>query len=199
MQQPVFWHSTPPEMAEEFIHGFMGDGGAVIDLTPGDGKWALMALRHRKPYMGVTFTKHHKEALGNRLDHLIFNAMQDEKDPLFTGGLADVLKPDAKGKDGKGKDSKSKDSKDGKGKDKSEDGINKKKSGKKQSPEQGADGEGTENKKAGGASVRTELMKRLSSLSGAGRKAKRARKAETADEDDDEDEAEDSEPEDSDN
>ena len=173
----MFWHSTPPELAEEFIHGYMGDAGAVIDLTPGDGKWAYMALRHRKPYVGIAFTKAHQAALENRLDHLIFNAMQDESDPLFSSGLVELL---GKSKDKEGKD-KDKDAK---------------KKAKKPAPEENPKEEGKKGAGAGG-SARAQLLKRLSGLSGgSGRKpkvAKKERQQKDDDDDDDDEEPEDSE------
>ena len=55
---PVFPHSTSLHVAEGLIahHG----GQAVLDLTAGDGVWAVACLRAQIPYTGIVITRAHQ-------------------------------------------------------------------------------------------------------------------------------------------
>ena len=74
-KETVFFHTLPFELAEEVVHSYGCE--ALIDLTPADGKWALTAIKKRKPYCGVCFTIEHRQFLLARLRHLVFLSMQD--------------------------------------------------------------------------------------------------------------------------
>jgi hypothetical protein len=80
----------PESLAEELIHSH--DLQAIVDLTGSDGSWAMACIRARKPYVAVCFTEFHAKALRERLEHLVFQAMQHEKDPLYQPNLVEVLK-----------------------------------------------------------------------------------------------------------
>jgi hypothetical protein len=80
----------PDSLAEEMIHSH--DLQAVVDLTGSDGSWAMACIRARKPYVAVCFTEFHAKALKERLEHLVFQAMQHEKDPLYQPNLVEALK-----------------------------------------------------------------------------------------------------------
>jgi hypothetical protein len=80
----------PDSLAEELIHSH--DLQAVVDLTGSDGSWAMACIRARRPYVAVCFTEFHAKALRERLEHLVFQAMQREKDPLYQPNLVEVLK-----------------------------------------------------------------------------------------------------------
>ena len=87
---PVFYHTMPLQVAEEMIHCF--GAVAVIDLTPGDGAWAMACLRSRIPYTGIVFSKAHEVGLTSWLELQVLAAMQDESDPLYQAGLVSLMK-----------------------------------------------------------------------------------------------------------
>ena len=82
---PVFYHTPPRLLVEELM--WSHDLQAVIDLTPGDGVWAMAAVRGRKPYVGIVFTQKHAHILQDFLCSLIFKATQESEDPLFEPAL----------------------------------------------------------------------------------------------------------------
>eukprot|EP00969_Alexandrium_andersonii_P349098 15430328-Alexandrium_andersonii.AAC.2 len=54
----------------------------------------MASIRARKPYTGIVFTPTHAAKLFERLEYLVFMAMQSESDPLYQSGLAEALKDD---------------------------------------------------------------------------------------------------------
>jgi hypothetical protein len=62
---PVTYHSMPEAWYQELIHTFFIK--LVVDLTPGDAKFAWQALLNRVGYVGITFSLAHSTAI---YDHL---------------------------------------------------------------------------------------------------------------------------------
>lgn len=89
--EPVMWWSSPVKLYEEFLHSFCLK--AVIDLTAGDGHFALACLREKKPYVGVVFGECHRDMLYARLVRQVFKEMRKEDSPLYQAALAGVLDP----------------------------------------------------------------------------------------------------------
>lgn len=87
--EPVFHHAIPSVLAEEILHDF-GLAG-VLDLMPGDGKFAMASIRKRIPYVGLVFNDAHRVYLQQHLEALVFRAMQNETDELYSPGLASFL------------------------------------------------------------------------------------------------------------
>ena len=59
--EPVVHHSGPTELQEELCDVFKLIG--AIDLTPGDGRRVLTAIRRRIPYVGITLSDGHTTGL----------------------------------------------------------------------------------------------------------------------------------------
>ena len=88
--QPVFYHTMPMQVAEEMIHCF--DAQAVLDLTPGDGAWAMACIRSRIPYTGIVFSKAHEVGLMSWLELQVLSAMQEETDGMYAAALVNAMK-----------------------------------------------------------------------------------------------------------
>ena len=86
---PAFYHAMPGAVAEDLVRSH--DAQAVIDLTAGDGAWALTCIRNRIPYTGVVFTIFHGHALKSWLEVQVLQAMQDENDPLYVASFMEAL------------------------------------------------------------------------------------------------------------
>ena len=90
---PVFYQEFPASIPEEFVHTFKGC--TVIDLTPGQGHWAMASLRSRIPYVGVCFTEDMVQLLYGHLINRTLQAMLDEKDDLYDVVLKNLAKAGA--------------------------------------------------------------------------------------------------------
>ena len=69
----------------------------MIDLTVGDGKTALVAIRRNASLIGVTFNELHRERLYQKLEADVFREMQDAESPLYEVGLVSLLGKKRKG------------------------------------------------------------------------------------------------------
>ncbi|CAE7245726.1 unnamed protein product [Symbiodinium sp. CCMP2592] len=84
--EPVCFHSMPGAFYSELMHSFWAK--MVIDLTPGDGRFAFEALKARVGYMGITFTPEHSQFLEEHLLDLMKLEMCDTASPLFNSEYA---------------------------------------------------------------------------------------------------------------
>lgn len=82
----VFSHSMPVHVAEVLI--CRHNAQAVVDLTPGDGAWAMACMRTRTPYTGIAFTNAHRVGLAAWLESQVQVCMHDDLDPLYEPGSA---------------------------------------------------------------------------------------------------------------
>ena len=91
--EPVYFHGLSVEIAEEIVntvadvHNVKG----ILDLSPGDGSMAQMALRQSLEYVGIVPTEEHKEGLLLWLKKRAWNDMQTEGNKLYTPALAALL------------------------------------------------------------------------------------------------------------
>ena len=63
----------------------------MIDLTIGDGKTAMVAIRRNASLVGITFNEHHSEKLYQKLEAEVFKDMQNADSPLYEVGLVNLL------------------------------------------------------------------------------------------------------------
>ena len=84
--EPVCFHSMPGAFYAELMHSFWAK--MVIDLTPGDGRFAFEALKARVGYLGITFTAEHSQFLEEHLLDLMKLEMCDSASPLFNSEYA---------------------------------------------------------------------------------------------------------------
>ena len=76
----------PGAFYAELMHSFWAK--MVIDLTPGDGRFAFEALKARVGYLGITFTAEHSQFLEEHLLDLMKLEMCDSASPLFNSEYA---------------------------------------------------------------------------------------------------------------
>jgi hypothetical protein len=79
--EPVWFHAKPYLFAEEIVYSYIGK--AIVDFSPSSGHFAMVAMRKRLPYCGVTCTEVHSEELLKHLLVRVKAAMVDKDDPLF--------------------------------------------------------------------------------------------------------------------
>ena len=82
----------PKAWFAELLHTFYAK--LVVDLTPGDGKFAWEALSRRIGYLGIAFTDEHATELINKLRQLTLEAMKDPSSMLYTPAFAKAVGDD---------------------------------------------------------------------------------------------------------
>ena len=85
----VFFHEQPFAVDEVVCHSWPCCG--QIDLTPGSGNRAVLAVKMKVPYIGFCFTQEHANALRKKVEGEVWAGMQKEGDLLFTAGLQELL------------------------------------------------------------------------------------------------------------
>ena len=93
--EPVSFHQTCKEVWQEIMQSET-QCKAVIDLNATD-ILAWECVQSATPYLGVTFTEFHSEALTNRLAQLTFKMMMTEGSNLYRPSLAMLLRATAGG------------------------------------------------------------------------------------------------------
>jgi hypothetical protein len=83
---PVAYHGMPAVWYEELIHTFFVK--SVVDLTPGDAKFAWQALVNRIGYVGIAFTPAHGAAIYKRLKDQIKEEMIKPGSRMFNAQYA---------------------------------------------------------------------------------------------------------------
>lgn len=78
--EPVFFHQKPYTVCFDLASGFFAR--SVVDFTAHSGPWALVCLRKRIPYVGITCSESHSELLREWLVTVVKKALQDPDDPL---------------------------------------------------------------------------------------------------------------------
>ena len=63
--QPVFYWDTEERFYETLLHDYTVK--SIIDLTPGAGTLAVVALRKRIGYLGICMSGPHRDLLAKRL------------------------------------------------------------------------------------------------------------------------------------
>jgi hypothetical protein len=83
---PVAYHGMPAVWYDELIHTFFIK--SVVDLTPGDAKFAWQALINRIGYVGIVFTPAHGAAITKRLKDQIMEEMIKPGSCMFNAQYA---------------------------------------------------------------------------------------------------------------
>ena len=63
----------------------------MLDLSVGDGKTCMLAIKRRAELVGITFNDAHKEGLYRRLESQVFREFQNADSPLYEAGLVQLL------------------------------------------------------------------------------------------------------------
>ena len=116
-EEPLCYWSMPLNWYEELIHQYYGK--LVIDITPGDGRFAWASLLTRTGYVGICYTQEHVEALEKRIFELLEAEMIDSKSPLFNHAYCVAVGKSAASAEAKPKDKPKPKDKTSKPKDKS--------------------------------------------------------------------------------
>ena len=74
---------------EELLYDF--NVGYLLDLSVGDGKTCMAAIRNRIGLIGVAFNEHHQERLYEHLETQVFREMQVPDSTLYEPGLVSVV------------------------------------------------------------------------------------------------------------
>ena len=96
--EPVFFHERLNIFNDEILHSY--NMGGVIDLTAAGGSLAAACLMRDPPvpYVGVTLSAAHSAGLHDRLESVVFKAMQDSKcTGLYEPLLAELISTCNKG------------------------------------------------------------------------------------------------------
>ena len=88
-QLPFAYHGMPTVWYDEVIHTFFVK--SIVDLTPGDAKFAWQALVHRIGYVGIAFTPAHASAIYNRLKGQIKEDMCKPGSRMFSAQYAKAV------------------------------------------------------------------------------------------------------------
>lgn len=91
---PVFPHSMPVQVAEGLIARC--GAPAVLDLTAGDGAWAMACIRKQVPYTGIVFNQAHRIGLMAWLESQVQARMHDDDDSMCESGESSDGEPAAK-------------------------------------------------------------------------------------------------------
>ena len=78
--EPVWFHQKPYAFLDNLCHSIFAK--AVVDFSPAHGEMAMVALRRRLPYVGITCSAAHATALHARLVSLVKDAIVDPDDKL---------------------------------------------------------------------------------------------------------------------
>lgn len=80
-EEPVWFHQKPYNLCDEIVYSYFGR--SLIDFSPSGGNFAMIAMRRRLPYVGITCSDFHSECLLKRLLAQVKVAMQDPDDALY--------------------------------------------------------------------------------------------------------------------
>lgn len=91
--EPVFYHNLPESFYSEILTAFPLAG--VLDLTPGDGSFALAAFKANVVYCGICFGDVHKAQLQKQIERKIWQAMSNDASPIYEPRLVAALVSEA--------------------------------------------------------------------------------------------------------
>lgn len=99
---PVTYHGMPEAWYQELIHTFFLK--LVVDLTPGDAKFAWQALLNRIGYVGITFSPAHSTGIYHHLKTQMKQEMCKPGSRMFNAqyAMAAVVKTETGGDTGAG-------------------------------------------------------------------------------------------------
>ena len=95
--EPVWFHQKPAAFFEELYHSYFVK--AIVDFSPASGELAMIAMRKRIPYVGITCSENHSTCLLERLQLMTEEAMMDKDDKLYQ---EDAVLEDSKAEKGAG-------------------------------------------------------------------------------------------------
>ena len=85
--EPVWFHQKPFKLADELVYSYCGK--ALVDFAPSSGYFALVAMKRRIPYCGVTCSDGHSTELLKYLVGMVKAAMVNPDDPLYRKELCE--------------------------------------------------------------------------------------------------------------
>ena len=97
-EEPVWFHQKPYALCEEFAHSYFAK--SIVDFSPAGGQFALVAMRKRIPYVGITCSEAHSAELLKHLQTVVRAAMTDPEDSLYKADLDTASPPAKTGKKG---------------------------------------------------------------------------------------------------
>ena len=93
----VFFHEQPIWVDDDVRKSWTSC--ATIDLMTGSGNRAFLSVAAKQPYFGVCLTEEHVKHVRERVEALVWEAMQTEDHELYSVGLNDLLSTAAAGAD----------------------------------------------------------------------------------------------------
>ena len=87
--EPLFFGQFPSTVYEELIHRFYAK--SVIDITPGQGTFGEMCIKHRVGYFCVAFTEAHAQFLHKKFQASALKYMADESSAVFLPKCAEAM------------------------------------------------------------------------------------------------------------
>ena len=91
--EPVWFHAKPYKLADELVFSYLGK--SVVDFAPSNGMFAMVAMRRRLPYVGLTCSDGHSNELMKYLLDMVKAAMQDPEDHLHRADCCNEEAPGA--------------------------------------------------------------------------------------------------------
>ena len=80
-KEPVFFHQKPWRLADELVYDYFGQ--SIVDLSPGAGSWAIVAVQRRLPYVAVCSSTDHVNGLQQYLVSVLQKHMSDSGHVLY--------------------------------------------------------------------------------------------------------------------
>ena len=86
-EEPVWFYQKPYKLCESLCHAYYAK--AIVDFSPASGQFAMVAMRKRLPYVGITCSEMHTQELLKYLLVQMKAAKTDPKDPLYDETLVE--------------------------------------------------------------------------------------------------------------
>ena len=83
--EPVAFHGSPLPFYREILHSYCP--ACVFNACDVDGKFALAAIMHKTPYVGVVFNGEHKKMMTEHLVTEVWSEYLKQESPLYEVGL----------------------------------------------------------------------------------------------------------------
>ena len=86
-EEPVWFYAKPYKLCESLCHAYYAK--AIVDFSPASGQFAMVAMRKRLPYVGITCSEMHTQELLKYLLVQMKAAKTDPDDPLYDETLVE--------------------------------------------------------------------------------------------------------------
>ena len=101
-EEPVWFYEKPYKLCESLCHAYYAK--TIVDFSPANGQFAMVAMRKRLPYVGITCSEMHTQELRKYLLVQMKAAKTNKDDPLYDESLVEACEsPPKKPKIGKPK------------------------------------------------------------------------------------------------